>query len=116
MGRVLPYAEIATEGDLTIVKIPVGRHNPADKSDVALRRYAADWLRKTFTNVGVDHRFEKVQNLSWHADDGTQTLMIGIIYLTWWKRPEMTEFEQLAKLQAIRRAEARKADERPSDD
>lgn len=113
MGRVLPHADVSTEGEITIAKIPVANHNPADKSDVALRRFSADWLRKELKNISVDHRFEKVSGLSWHNDDGTEVPLVGIIYLTWWQRPEMSEFEVLKRLQEERRKAARTEDENP---
>lgn len=114
MGRLLPHADITTEGELTIAKIPVASHNPADKTDVALRRFSADWIRKSFKNVSVDHKFEKVSGLSWHDDDKKETPIVGIIYLTWWQKPEMSEFEMLKRLQDDRRRAARSDSENSS--
>jgi len=101
--------EVSTEGELNTAKIPVAKLNTADKSDVALRRFSADWLRKAQKNISVDHRFEKVNGLTWHSEDGTESWLVGIIYLTWWPKPEMSDFEQLLALQRARRDDARKS-------
>lgn len=106
LGRLLPHAEITRENELTVARIPVSRLNPADKTDVALRRFSADWLRANLKNVSVDHRFERTSGLSWHQDDGQEIPMIGIIYLTWWRKPELPELEQLMALQRQRRKTA----------
>ena len=106
-SRVLPHAEVVKEGDLNIAKIPVSSHNPSDQKDVALRRFAADWLRQNVKDTAVDTRFEKVQGLSWY-DEATkaETPLVAFLVLTWWPRPPMTEYEMLLASQRARRREA----------
>jgi hypothetical protein len=84
MGRILPHSEIVTDKDLSVAKIPVAMLNSADKTDVAMRRYAADWIRKEFPGHSVEHKFERVRGISWY-DNGSEIPVVGIIHVSWWK-------------------------------
>jgi hypothetical protein len=72
-----------------------------------LRRFSADWLRTNIKDVSVESRFERVQGLSWY-DEKTkeETPINGLIHLTWWPKPPMSEFEMLKRLQDERRKAA----------
>lgn len=110
-GRVIDVAEVTQEGDLTIIRIPVKSHNPADKKDVALRKFSRDWLRMRKKNIGTDTRFMDLPpGTAWHYDDGSETRIVGALELSWWprpERPEKPEFEQLMDAQKARRKAAR---------
>ena len=98
-GRIMPVAATHAEADLHIAKIPVRMHNPGDKKDVTMRRYAADWIRKSGERIGVDARFEEMRGQFWHQEDGEQIPVVGALVLTWWQKPEISEMDLLMKQQ-----------------
>lgn len=102
--RILPVvADSTEEGDLCIVSIPVKMENPADKTDQALRRYSKDWIKKQ-GSFNVESRFQPLKNQAWYDDDGNQEcFVIGLIVLTWWPQPELSEFEKWEREKAERR-------------
>lgn len=106
-GRVLPFVDVRKDGDLEIAKVPVRARNDSDKTDLALRRYASDWLKRQ-AEVSVDTRFEELRGVSWFSDDGTETPIVGALVISWWPRPKMSEFDALKKLQEENRARARR--------
>ena len=110
MGRVLPYAEQKTEGDYSIANIPVKALNPGDKTDLALRRFAADWFKTRLEKTATDTRFEKLKGLSWFTEKKEEIPIVGRIIISWWPRPEIPEFEQLLAQQRLRREAARRGE------
>lgn len=100
-----------TEDKLTIAKIPVIAPNPSDKTDQALRRFSADWLRENVKEVSVDTRFEKLRGGTVWINDTTlvSTPIIGALVITWWPKPPMGEYEMLLASQRARRKEAEKS-------
>lgn len=98
-GRILPVAARTSDADLHIAKIPVRMLNPGDKKDVTLRRYAADWIRKSGERIGVDARFEEMRHQFWHQDDGEEIPIVGAMVLTWWQKPEMSDMDLLIQQQ-----------------
>jgi len=98
-GRVLPVVSLQEESDLYIAKIPVRHRNPGDKGDVALRRYAADWIRKSGKRLGVDVRFQEMKGQFWHDGEGGEIPIVGALVLTWWQKPEESEMDQLMRVQ-----------------
>lgn len=101
--RILPVlAESTEEGDLCQVKVPVRLENPADKADMALRKYSRDWIKKQ-GKFNVEAKYQALQNQSWFEDDGTEIPLVGLLVLTWWPQPELTEFEKWEREKAERR-------------
>lgn len=81
----MPHADVRKEGELTVAKIPVKLINSADKKDVALRKFSADWIGSNVKDVVVDTKFEKVKGLSWYSET-EEIPIVGIIHLTWWPK------------------------------
>ena len=92
--RILPVlGESSEEGDLCQASIPIIHENPADKTDIALRRYSKDWIRKQGA-FSVEVKFQPMRGKSWFDDEGKETPLCGLIILTWWPQPELTEHEK----------------------
>lgn len=87
-GRVLAAADVSSEGDLTLARIPVRFPNPGDKKDVALRNHARDWLRLQRKDLGVDTRFEKLPAGVVYAQGEEETPVQAMLVLSWWPKPE----------------------------
>lgn len=101
--RVLPVLVDPTEeGDLCQVSIPVTAENPADKADQALRRYSKDWIKKQ-GRFNVEAKFQPLKNKSWFDDEGKETPLVGLIVLTWWPQPELSEFDKWEREKAERK-------------
>lgn len=104
-GRILPEFSVTSEGDLHQATIPVSDANPGDDTDQALRRYARDWIKKQ-GRYSVEAKFQKFKpsdHKVWQHDDGKETRLHGAIILTWWPQPELSDFEQLERMQRERR-------------
>jgi hypothetical protein len=93
--RVLPVADTdIKEGDFRRVTIPVQRENPGDKTDQTLRRYAKDWIKKQ-GSFNVECRFQPLPSGAiYTAPDGKQCPVSGVIDLSWWPQPELSEYEK----------------------
>jgi len=101
--RILPVlADSTEEGDLCQASIPVRAENPADKADQALRRYAKDWIKKQ-GRFNVEAKFQPVKNKSWYDDENNETPLTGLIVLTWWPQPELSDFDKWEREKAERR-------------
>ena len=101
--RIIPaIAESAEEGDLCQASIPISAENPADKTDQALRRYSKDWIKKK-GRFNVEAKFQAMKGKSWYDDDGKETPLHGLIVLTWWPQPELSEFDKWEREKAERR-------------
>jgi len=95
--RVIPDTfDVMEDKDFSQVSIPVGAPNLADRTEQALRKYSKDWIRKQGRNT-VDAKYLPCRGRSWYDDDGTETPLSGIIILSWWPKPELTELEQWEK-------------------
>tara|TARA_R110002126_G_scaffold100926_1_gene232727 strand:- start:4 stop:384 length:381 start_codon:yes stop_codon:yes gene_type:complete len=93
-GRVLERtATVVSEGDLHQVTIPILAANPADATDQTLRRYAKDWVKKQGA-FNVESRFQPLKGKSWFDDEGKGTPLHGLIELTWWPQPDLSDFEK----------------------
>jgi hypothetical protein len=70
--------------------------NPEDKTDRAVRRFAADWLKRNVKDVGVDTRIETFPpGMFWQNDEtGETTAITGAIRISWWPRPPESEFDR----------------------
>lgn len=102
-GRILRAAEITHEGEFTRARIPVRMPNPGDKTDLALRRYAADWVRLRCKEHSVDTKYEKLPPGTSYYKDGEEFRVMATITLSWWPRPELPDFEQLKRMQQARK-------------
>lgn len=102
-GRVLRAAEIIHEGEFTRARIPVRLLNTGDKVDIALRRYASDWVKLRCPNHASDTRFEKLPAGTSYFQGGKETPITGAIVLSWWPRPEVPDFEQIKRMQQARK-------------
>jgi len=94
-GRILPHCEQTTEDDVTKVLIPVARQNSGDMKDVAMRRFAKDWVKRNAPGrVGVEARFVElgVGVSFYHA--GEEYPVVAQIEITWWAKPEKSEDEE----------------------
>ena len=102
-GRVLRAAELQEEGDFTRIRIPVKAVNTGDKADLALRRYAADWVRTRMKDHSVDTKFEKLPVGTSFYKDGKEERVIATLTLSWWPRPPLPDFELIKKMQQARK-------------
>ena len=102
-GRIVRAAEIVQEGEFTRVRIPVRLPHAGDKVDVALRRYAADWIRLQRKDVSVDTKYERLPAGVSFFHEGQEIRVTGQIVLSWWPRPEIPDYEQIKRMQAVRR-------------
>ena len=93
-GRILQEtASSFSEGDLHQVSIPILAANPGDGTDQTLRRYAKDWVKKQGA-FNVESKFQPLKGKSWIDDEGKETPLHGLIELTWWPQPALTEHEK----------------------
>ena len=107
--RVLNVAETSKEGELTRVRIPVTEILASDQTDASLRKFARDWLlrkaeaAKPPQHIRVDHRFEPMQTF-WLDEETNEPIapVVGAIVLSWWPRPKVPDYEDLARRQKKR--------------
>ena len=58
------------------------------------RRFIKNWILRYVEDVSVDVRFKDLPpRTSYYADDGTETLVIALLEVTWWPKRPMTEME-----------------------
>lgn len=102
-GRIVRAAEIVHEGEFTRARIPVRTPNPGDKADLALRRYAADWVRLRCKEHSADTKYEKLPPGVSYYKGSEEIRVCAVIVLSWWPRPEIPDFEQIKRMQAARK-------------
>lgn len=77
--------------------------NTGDKTDQALRRFAADWLRTHTKECSVDTKFEKLPPGVSYYQEGKEEHVVAVLILSWWPRPPMSDFELLRQMQQAKR-------------
>ena len=97
-NRVLPFYIKEQESDVTKIRIPVVTNNPADKKDVALRRYISDWLKGKIEKITVDTRYEDLPAGTSYYSGEKEYPVIGCLVIQWWPRKHETEFEMWKRM------------------
>lgn len=84
------------DGDVFSVHMPVIEPNPGDKTDMQLRRYAQQWLRKQLKGALISCRYESLPpGTSYYLSTGIEVPVQGKIVLSWRMRNELTDMEEL---------------------
>lgn len=100
-----------TEGEFRELKVPVFQPNPDDSKETNIRKFLRDQLSLRYPETRFEVRFEAPREpLAWLDAGATEPREVcGLLVLTWWPKPPESDFENLKRLQALNRQQARKS-------